>query len=175
MVPIRDAGKRTTWCSGLFIRPHAPSSGSRRDASLLAPRAGPPPARTIHSDLTAKTFDSLGQQFQAEARFRRDGQVSAIAGTHNKALSADECILPRGTGMICDTGRTGSIDSVGGLDIETEIGQFITQIPERSKEAWDGLEMQGVIFEINAEGRSTAVERVRIPCREVPDERKSES
>ncbi|WP_319559572.1 TIGR00282 family metallophosphoesterase [Marispirochaeta sp.] len=107
--------------------------------------------------------------------YHADGQVSAVAGTHNKALSADEAILPRGTGIICDTGRTGSIDSVGGLEIETEIGQFISQIPERSKEAWGGLEMQGVIFEINAEGRTTAVERVRIPCKEVPDERKSDS
>ena len=97
-----------------------------------------------------------------------DGRVSAVAGTHNKALTADEGILPRGTGMICDTGRTGSADSVGGLDSSTEIGQYLTQIPERSKETWKGLEMQGVIFEIDKSGKTVAIERVRIPCTEVP-------
>jgi metallophosphoesterase (TIGR00282 family) len=100
--------------------------------------------------------------------YHADGQVSAVAGTHHKALTADEGILPRGTGIICDTGRTGSVDSVGGLESKTEISQYLTQIPERSKETWKGLEMQGVIFEISDEGKTTAVERVRIPCKEVP-------
>ncbi len=97
-----------------------------------------------------------------------DGKVSAVAGTHHKALTADEAILPKGTGMICDTGRTGSADSVGGLNSKVEIRQFLTQIPERSSETWDGIEMQGVIFEISDQGKTIAVERVRVPCEEVP-------
>ena len=107
--------------------------------------------------------------------YHADGQVSAVAGTHQKALTADEMILPRGTGIICDTGRTGSIDSVGGLESATEIQQYISQIPERSNETWDGLELQGVIFEIGPDGKTIAVERVRVPCTEEPLDRASES
>ncbi len=107
--------------------------------------------------------------------YHADGMVSAVAGTHNKALSADEAILPRKTGIICDTGRTGSIDSVGGLESGIEIQQFISQIPERSQETWEGLEMQGVIFEITPDGKTSSVERIRIPCTEEPLDRASEN
>jgi hypothetical protein len=103
-----------------------------------------------------------------------DGMVSAVAGSHSKVQSADEMIMPRGTGIICDTGRTGSQISVGGLDPKIEIDKFLLQIPERSRECWDGLELQGVLFDIDDQGKTTAVERIKVPCEEVPDDRDSE-
>ena len=92
-----------------------------------------------------------------------DGLVTAVIGSHTKVLTADEDIFDKGTGVICDTGRTGSFMSVGGLDPETEIHQLITQIPERSKEYWEDLELQGVILDVSDEGKTEHIERLRYP------------
>jgi len=99
-----------------------------------------------------------------------NGKVSAVIGSHNKVLTADEQVLSGGTAVICDAGRTGSIDSIGGLDIAIETQKMLTQIPERSKDAWDKLELQGVIVEVEEEtGKATSIERLRIPCKEAPE------
>lgn len=105
------------------------------------------------------------------AMFRlADGKVSAVIGTHTRALTADEEILPGGTGVICDSGRTGSLNSVGGMDPEVEVQKFLTQIPELSKDAWSDLELQGVLLDIDNLGKATSIERLRIKCTEKPDD-----
>lgn len=107
--------------------------------------------------------------------FHADGLVSAVIGTHFKTLTADEQIMPKGTAVICDAGRTGSIDSVGGLLPEIEIQKQLTQVPERSKDAGGRLEIQGVILEIQQDGKSSSIERIRIPCEELLNEGNSTS
>jgi hypothetical protein len=92
--------------------------------------------------------------------YHADGTVSAVIGSHTKVLTADEQILEGGTGVISDTGRTGSALSVGGLDPEIEIQKFLTQIPERSKDYWSDLQLQGVFFDINEKGKSGRIERI---------------
>ncbi len=104
-----------------------------------------------------------------------DGKISAITGTHTKALSADEQILPGGTATICDTGRTGSIESVGGLDREIELQKFLTQVPERSRDAWKKPELQGVIIEFDDSHKAVSIKSIRKECAEVPDAGESDS
>ena len=104
-----------------------------------------------------------------------DGKVSALLGTHNKVLTTDEKVLDRGTAVITDTGRTGSLNSVGGLDPEIEIRKFLTQIPERSRAYWESLELQGVIIHIDTDGKARHIERVRVPCEERPNDYDSDS
>ena len=99
-----------------------------------------------------------------------DGKVSAVIGSHTKALSADEHILPGGTAVICDTGRTGSLESVGGLDPEIEIQKFVTAVPERSRDYWKKLELQGAIIEIGEDGKAESIRRIRKECTEVPND-----
>ncbi|MDR2784078.1 MAG: YmdB family metallophosphoesterase, partial [Treponema sp.] len=43
-----------------------------------------------------------------------DGLCAAVIGSHTRVQTADEAVLPKGTAVITDAGRTGSIDSVGG-------------------------------------------------------------
>ena len=96
-----------------------------------------------------------------------DGKVSAIIGSHTRAISADERILKGGTAVITDIGRTGSINSVGGMDPEIELRKYLTQIPEYSKAAWDSLELQGVIISIDrSSGKAESIERLRVPCKD---------
>jgi metallophosphoesterase (TIGR00282 family) len=119
--------------------------------------------RTIVLDFHACTTAEKYAMF-----YVADGLVSAVAGTHGKVLSADAQVFPRGTAAICGCGRTGSLNSVGGLDKEIEIRKFLTQIPERSKDAWDNLELQGVVFDINDVGRAAGIEVLRHPVTEAP-------
>ncbi len=107
--------------------------------------------------------------------FHADGYVTAIVGTHGKVLTADARVMPKGTGVVCNAGRTGSQTSVGGLDKSVEIQKFLTQIPERSKDAWEGLEFQGVVIDVDSDGRTTSIEAFRQPCREVPNDRDRQS
>lgn len=98
--------------------------------------------------------------------FHVDGALTAVFGSHSKALSADASVFPKGTGIICDTGRTGSSTGVGGLAPDIEIEQLLTQIPERSKEWWNDLEIQGAILEINDEGKTESMKEIRYPIEE---------
>lgn len=92
------------------------------------------------------------------------GKVSALMGTGRKTLTRDAVILNERTAFISGTGRTGSQLSVGGFDPEIEIEQFMTQVPVRSKESWEGLEIQGVIMEIDDRGYTQKIEVLKEPC-----------
>ncbi|MFP4331399.1 MAG: TIGR00282 family metallophosphoesterase [Alkalispirochaetaceae bacterium] len=96
--------------------------------------------------------------------FHADGLVSAVVGTGTRVPTADERVSAAGTATICDAGRTGSIDSVGGLEPSVEIRKFMSQMPERSDDAWERLEIQGVLMEFERDGRALSIERVRESC-----------
>jgi len=91
-----------------------------------------------------------------------DGRVSAVIGTHTHVQTADERILPLGTGYITDIGMTGPSDSVIGMRKESVIRRFLTQIPQRFEVAKGRVEVQGVRIRIDASTkRCVAIERIR--------------
>jgi metallophosphoesterase (TIGR00282 family) len=96
------------------------------------------------------------------------GRCSAVIGSHCRVQTADEEILPGGTAIIGDAGRTGSRDSVGGTDPETRIKEYLTGIPDWTRDAWAGCEVQGVCVEINPEGKALSIERIRYPISDIP-------
>lgn len=59
--------------------------------------------------------------------FYLDGRVSAVVGTHTHVPTADERILPNGTGYITDIGMVGTMDSV--LWVKKEIVQQQLKYP----------------------------------------------
>jgi calcineurin-like phosphoesterase len=93
-----------------------------------------------------------------------DGKVSAMFGTHVRVQSADEAISAKGTASLTHCGRTGSIDSVGGLDPEIEIRKWRTQIFERSADTWGNLQLQGALARFDDDGRALALDRLQVPC-----------
>ncbi|TDY03634.1 TIGR00282 family metallophosphoesterase [Thiohalophilus thiocyanatoxydans] len=60
-----------------------------------------------------------------------DGKVSAVVGTHTHVPTADECILPNGTGYITDVGMSGCYDSIVGLDTEKMLRCLIEKKSEQ--------------------------------------------
>jgi metallophosphoesterase (TIGR00282 family) len=97
-----------------------------------------------------------------------DGACSAVIGSHNRVQTADETVLPGGTGVITDAGRTGSRNSVGGADSNSRIQEYLTGIPDWTKEAWDQPEIQGVCLDLDSQGKSSSIERIQWPVPEAP-------
>jgi len=92
-----------------------------------------------------------------------DGRVSVVFGTHTHVQTADERIFPAGTAYITDVGMCGSFDSVIGMEKDSVIRGFITQLPRQFEVAQDNVVLQGVIAEIDEEsGRAKAIRRLRI-------------
>ena len=88
-----------------------------------------------------------------------DGKVTAIFGTHTHVQTADEKILPKGTGYITDIGMTGPKYSVIGMNIEASIKRFKTTLPEKYKIAEGEAMLNAVVFEINDE--NCKVEKIK--------------
>ena len=103
-------------------------------------------------------------QATAEKRalfFAADGHCSAVIGSHTRVQTADETVLSGGTAIITDAGRTGSADSVGGVDAAERIQEYLTGIPDWTKDAWAEPELQGVIIDIADDGKARSITRVR--------------
>ncbi|MBI2839535.1 MAG: TIGR00282 family metallophosphoesterase [Acidobacteria bacterium] len=92
-----------------------------------------------------------------------DGRVSAVVGTHTHVQTADERVLPGGTGYITDCGFAGAIDSVIGVIKEQALLRFLTSMPTKFESATGRGTVQGVVIELSSEtGRCAAIRRVRI-------------
>ena len=114
--------------------------------------------------------DIIIVDFHAEATAEKiamgrylDGYVTAIFGTHTHVQTADETILPKGTGYITDIGMTGPKNSVIGMDIEASIKRFETTLPERYKIADGSCILNGCIFEIDEQNfKTTNIKRINL-------------
>ena len=92
-----------------------------------------------------------------------DGCVSAVWGTHTHVQTADERVLPGGTGYLTDLGMTGPRDSVLGIRPELSIQKFRGDLTGRYEPAPGPCKLEGCIFTVNADtGRCTKVERVAV-------------
>jgi len=92
-----------------------------------------------------------------------DGRASIVFGTHTHVQTADERILPAGTAYITDLGMCGAFDSVIGMEKETVIRGFITQLPRQFEVAQDNVVLQGVIADIDdGNGRAREIRRLRV-------------
>lgn len=91
-----------------------------------------------------------------------DGKVSAVLGTHTHVQTADEKIMPKGTGYITDVGMTGSMDSVIGMDKEAVLKKFVTLIPQKYEVGRNDVEVQGVFVTIDLDSRRCLkIERIK--------------
>lgn len=93
-----------------------------------------------------------------------DGRVSAVVGTHTHVPTADERVLPRGTGYITDAGMTGCYDSVIGMDTQKSLKRLVQKLPERFEVAEGPGTLCGVVLDINEHtGLCRAITRLRVP------------
>ena len=83
--------------------------------------------------------DIIVVDFHAEATSEKralglylDGKVSAVFGTHTHIQTADNSILPLGTGYITDLGMTGPENSILGVKSDIIINKHCTKTCRRS-------------------------------------------
>ena len=92
-----------------------------------------------------------------------DGRVSAVWGTHTHVQTADEQVLPHGTGYLSDLGMTGPVHSVLGVRPEQSIALFRGELTSRFESADGPCKLCGAVFTIDgASGRCTHAERVMV-------------
>lgn len=92
-----------------------------------------------------------------------DGRVSAVLGTHTHVATADERVLPGGTGYITDAGMCGGQDSVLGVKKELIVRRFIDHMPVRFEYDPENCVMDAVFLEIDEKmGKTTKIERITV-------------
>ncbi len=107
----------------------------------------------IHAEATSEKI-ALARYF--------DGRITVMFGTHTHVQTADEQILPQGSGYITDLGMTGPVNSVIGTETSLVIEKMRTRMPVRFAVADGEIKVCGALFEIDeALGRTVSVRRVR--------------
>jgi metallophosphoesterase (TIGR00282 family) len=92
-----------------------------------------------------------------------DGRASIVYGTHTHVQTADERILPGGTAYITDLGMCGPLDSVIGMERETVIRGFLTQLPRQFEVAKDNVALQGIVVDVDTQnGKAREIRRLRV-------------
>lgn len=105
----------------------------------------------LHAESTSEKI-AIGRYF--------DGRINVIFGTHTHVATADEQILPRGSGYITDVGMTGPVNSVIGSDTDTVIERMRTKITSRFTVADGEVKAHGAIFDLDTDTKTiTSVER----------------
>jgi metallophosphoesterase (TIGR00282 family) len=90
-----------------------------------------------------------------------DGKISVLVGTHTHVQTADEMILPKGTGYITDLGLTGPSDSVIGSDPAISIKKQLTQMPIRTQIHNTAPVINGIKAKIDVKnGKCLSIERI---------------
>jgi 2',3'-cyclic-nucleotide 2'-phosphodiesterase len=131
------------------------------------------PFHTAHHLI--KSLDNVSiclVDFHAEASYEKsalgfflDGKVSAVIGTHTHIQTADEQILPQGTGFITDVGCCSSLDSVVGFCKKDSIVKFLShnKMGGFSVEKKGPWVFSGACIEVDvASGKTVHIERIRI-------------
>ena len=94
----------------------------------------------VHAESTSEKL-ALGRYF--------DGKINVIFGTHTHVATADEQILPLGTGYITDVGMTGPVNGVIGSDAQGVIERMRTKIPVYFRVADGEIKAHGALFDFD--------------------------
>lgn len=104
---------------------------------------------------------STGEKFNMG--YYLDGRVSCVYGTHTHVQTADEIILPKGTGFITDIGMTGAIYSDLGNDVENSLKRYLNDMPVQDILSDNEVMINGCIFDIDENtGKTIGIKRVHV-------------
>lgn len=107
----------------------------------------------IHAESTSEKI-ALARYF--------DGRVSVMFGTHTHVQTADEQILPAGSGYITDVGMTGPTNGVIGSDAKAVIERMRTKISCRLTVADGPIQVCGALFDVDtSSGKVKSVTRIK--------------
>ncbi len=106
----------------------------------------------IHAEATGEKL-AIGYAY--------DGKINVIFGTHTHVPTADEQILPNGSGYISDVGMCGESGGILGMDVNAVVERMRTKVPIKFSAAEGTVKANAVIFNLNqSNGRVDSVERI---------------
>ena len=105
----------------------------------------------IHAEATSEKL-ALARVF--------DGRIQIIFGTHTHVPTADEQILPGGSGYQTDLGMCGPHNGIIGTKTECVLEKMRNMMPSRFAVADGDVKAHGTIFELDGQ-RVKSVERIR--------------
>lgn len=92
-----------------------------------------------------------------------DGKVSLCLGTHTHVQTADERILPCGTGYITDVGMTGCREGVIGMRIDASLRRMSDKLPSKYMAAEGPAMINAILADLDAtNGKCLSIERIQI-------------
>ena len=126
------------------------------------------PFEALDEELKKGTGKIVFVDFHAEATsekralgFYADGRISALCGTHTHVQTADEQILPQGTGYMTDAGMTGVVDSILGAEKQIAIDRFLTKLHIPFELAEGESALCGAVLDIDEKtGKCRTIERI---------------
>lgn len=112
--------------------------------------------------------DVIVVDFHAEATSEKralglylDGRASVVYGTHTHIQTADDTVLPNGTGYITDLGMTGPKNSVLGVKSEIIINRLKSGDMSKFELAEGESSLNACIFDIDTKsGKALSTERI---------------
>jgi len=114
--------------------------------------------------ITIVDFHAESSREKEALGFYADGRASLITGTHTHVQTADERILPKGSGYITDLGMTGITESVIGMDPQICLERVRKQVLYHMEVAAGNntSQIQGIIADIDAEtGKAVSIKRIQ--------------
>ena len=90
---------------------------------------------------------TVTQKIERYIRDHFDGRIDVIFGTHTHVQTADERIMPHGTGYITDLGMCGPDDSVLGIKKENIIEKLMMHLPVKFDFSDNHVTLHGAIFD----------------------------
>ena len=128
------------------------------DAVLEEIKAQHPEVRVILVDMHAEaTSEKQGLAWYL------DGRVTAVLGTHTHVPTADERILPGGTGLQTDVGMTGPYESIIGMKPAKVLERFLFNTPRPFEPAKKDIRLCGTLVDADEEtGKALAIRRISV-------------
>ena len=106
----------------------------------------------IHAEATGEKL-AIGYAY--------DGRINVIFGTHTHVQTADEQILPAGTGYITDVGMCGNSGGILGMHPKSVIERMRLHMPSKFESATGECVANGAVFTLDTKsGRVTEVKRI---------------
>lgn len=106
----------------------------------------------IHAEATGEKL-AIGYAY--------DGKINVVFGTHTHVPTADEQILPHGTGYITDVGMCGESGGIIGMNPESVVQRMRSCLPHKFVIADGDVVANGAVFTLDtSSGRVTSVKRI---------------
>jgi metallophosphoesterase (TIGR00282 family) len=106
----------------------------------------------VHAEATSEKY-AIARAF--------DGRISAMFGTHTHVATADEQILPGGSGYITDIGMSGPVGGILGTKTEAVLTKMRDKMPAHFTVAEGKITIHGALFTLDpSNGRCVEVKRI---------------